>query len=58
MSTQCSIQSTKLNYFQSAGWEEEWIETACEIVEEEFDRGYAGMSPELEEPEAALVCPI
>ena len=31
---------------------------ACEIVEEEFDRWYAGMLPELEEPEAALVCPI
>lgn len=45
----------KLDYFRSAGWEEEWIETAREIVEEEFDRGYAGMSPELEEPEAASV---
>jgi len=41
-----------------AGWEEEWIKTACEIVEEEFDRGYVGLSPELEEPEAASVHPI
>jgi len=26
-----------------------------EIVKEEFDRGYVGMSPELEEPEVASV---
>ena len=48
----------KLNYFRSAGWEEQWIEMAREIIEEEFDRGYAGMLPELEEPEAASVRPI
>jgi len=45
----------KLNYFWSAGWEEDWIETAHEIIEEEFDRGYVGMSSELEEPEVASV---
>jgi hypothetical protein len=33
----------KLDYFRSAGWEEKWIETAREIVEAEFDRGYAEM---------------
>ncbi|KAF8798267.1 hypothetical protein BYT27DRAFT_7019874, partial [Phlegmacium glaucopus] len=33
----------KLEYFQSAGWEEEWIETAHEIVEAEFDRSYSHM---------------
>jgi len=48
----------KLSYFRSAEWEEEWIEKAHEIIEEEFDRWYAGMSPELEEPEAASVRPI
>ena len=48
----------KLNYFRSPGWEEQWIETVHEIIEEEFDRGYVGMLPELEEPEAALVRPI
>ena len=48
----------KLNYFWSAGWEEQSIETAREIVEEEFGRGYAGMLPELEEPEVASVRPI
>ncbi|KIJ90205.1 hypothetical protein K443DRAFT_37414, partial [Laccaria amethystina LaAM-08-1] len=30
----------KLDYFRSAGWEEEWIETARGIIEAEFDRGY------------------
>ena len=33
----------KLDYFRTAGWEEEWIETAQEIVREEFDRNYAGL---------------
>jgi hypothetical protein len=27
----------KLHYFKSAGWEDEWIETARSIVREEFD---------------------
>lgn len=46
----------KLNYFHVAGWEEEWIEAACEIVREEFDQGYAGIHPESEEEELPLVC--
>ena len=33
----------KLHYFKSAGWEDEWIETAHNIVWEEFDRTYAFM---------------
>src|ERR1700678_4306502 len=33
----------KLDYFRAAGWEEEWIEAAREIVRKEFDRGYAGI---------------
>lgn len=33
----------KLHYFKSAGWEDEWIETARSIVREEFDRTYAFM---------------
>ena len=33
----------KLDYFCAAGWEEDWIEMAHEIVREEFDRGYAGL---------------
>ena len=27
----------KLQYFKNAGWEEEWIEAAEEIVRDEFD---------------------
>jgi len=33
----------KLHYFKTAGWEVEWIETAHNIVREEFDRTYAFM---------------
>ena len=33
----------KLEYFCSARWEEEWIETARNIVETEFEQGYSHM---------------
>ena len=33
----------KLHYFKTAGWQDEWIETAHNIVCEEFDRTYAFM---------------
>jgi hypothetical protein len=33
----------KLHYFKTSGWEDEWIETAQNIVREEFDRTYAFM---------------
>ena len=33
----------KLHYFKTAGWEDEWINTARNIVREEFDRTYAFM---------------
>lgn len=33
----------KLHYFKIAGWEDEWIEMARNIVREEFDRTYAFM---------------
>jgi hypothetical protein len=33
----------KLQYFKNAGWEEEWVETARNIVRDEFDRTYAFM---------------
>ena len=33
----------KSKYFRTAGWEEEWIETAHSIVHEEFDQTYAFM---------------
>ena len=46
----------KLDYFREAGWEEEWIEAAREIVREEFDRGYAEIRLENEDEELTLVC--
>jgi hypothetical protein len=48
----------KLDYFRAAGWEEEWIEAAREIVREEFDRGYAGIRLENEDDseELSSVC--
>jgi hypothetical protein len=33
----------KLQYFKNAGWEEEWVETARNIVRDEFDRMYVFM---------------
>jgi hypothetical protein len=38
----------KLEYFKRAGWDNEWIATAREIVQTEFDRSYAFM--EVDEP--------
>ena len=46
----------KLDYFHMAGWEEEWVEVACEIVSEEFDQGYAGICLESDDEEITLVC--
>jgi hypothetical protein len=31
----------KLEYFKNAGWEEDWIKTAEELVRDEFERSYA-----------------
>ncbi|KAG0692110.1 hypothetical protein DFH29DRAFT_818224 [Suillus ampliporus] len=33
----------KLNYFKTAGWEPEWIQTASDLVHHEFDFAYADM---------------
>lgn len=33
----------KLQYFKTSGWEDEWVETARNIVRDEFDRSYAFM---------------
>ena len=47
----------KLDYFRAAGWEEEWIDTAHEIVQVEFDQGYAEICLEdSEDEEAMAVC--
>ena len=39
----------KLKYFENAGWEEEWIDTAHQIVQDEFDRTYAFMDVDADE---------
>ena len=36
----------KLQYFEKAGWEEDWIKTSREIVRTEFDQTYAFMDVE------------
>ena len=33
----------KLPYFRSAGWELQWIETAREIIELEYERNYQNL---------------
>lgn len=30
----------KLDYFKKAGWEDAWIDSAQQIVRDEFDRSY------------------
>jgi hypothetical protein len=39
-----------LKYFKTAGWEDEWIETAHSIVRAKFDRTYAFMDFEAQDP--------
>ncbi len=39
----------KLEYFKKHNWEELWIQTAHEIVHEEFDRSYAEMDAGFDE---------
>ena len=36
----------KLQYFEKAGWEEDWIKTSRDIVRTEFDQTYAFMDVE------------
>ncbi|KAG6852532.1 hypothetical protein C0991_011129 [Blastosporella zonata] len=33
----------KLEYFKSAKWPQDWIDTACRIVEDEFEKAYVDM---------------
>jgi hypothetical protein len=40
-----------LKYFEKAGWSNDWIETARQIVQDEFDRTYAFMDIEVAEEE-------
>jgi hypothetical protein len=45
-----------LQYFKAAGWEEEWIEAAEEIVRDEFDRTYAFMDVDVPSEGIDMVC--
>jgi hypothetical protein len=47
--------SHKLEYFKSAGWSEEWRETAVDIVRNEFERSYAHCEAE-DDNDNILVC--
>ena len=42
----------KLNYFKKAGWEDDWIETARDIVRTEFDQTYAFMDIDIPDSES------
>ena len=33
----------KLTYFENAGWEDEWVDRAKEIVRDEFDKSYGSL---------------
>jgi hypothetical protein len=50
----------ELEYFKKHGWEASWIDTACQIVRDEFDRSYASLDIEelnendVQMPEACL----
>ena len=41
--------SHKLNYFKTARWEDEWVETAETIVQTEFEKAYAAVADEDDE---------
>jgi hypothetical protein len=45
--------SHKLEYFKAASWDDEWIETAEELVRSEFERTYANIEAEDWEAEDA-----
>jgi len=42
----------KLHYFKKAGWQEDWIETARDIVRAEFDHTYAFMDVDVDDPDS------
>jgi hypothetical protein len=45
----------KLQYFQNAGWSEEWVTTALQIVREKFESSYKSII--VEEPTSNMVRP-
>lgn len=45
----------KTTYFRLAGWQPDWIETAEQIVRDEFDRAYAELDSDLEDGPSTAV---
>ena len=45
----------KLDYFKKAGWKDEWITAARQIVRDEFERSYAEPLADADEVEL-MVC--
>jgi hypothetical protein len=39
----------KLQYFEQAGWEPEWIVTAKDMIQTEFNRSYAAQPKSVEQ---------
>jgi hypothetical protein len=44
----------KLDYFKTAGWEAEWIQTASDLVHHEFNFAYADMPTGSADEESAF----
>lgn len=45
----------KLHYFWKAGWEDEWIQTSCQLVLDELERSYEFFTPaNAEDPNQVL----
>jgi hypothetical protein len=40
----------KLQYFKNIGWEDDWIQTAEDLVRDEFARSYANRNENENEP--------
>ena len=47
--------SHKDRYFETVGWEEDWIATARDIVRDEFERAYANLDADESESEEPMV---
>lgn len=48
----------KLRYFRQAGWEDEWISAAEEIVRAEYDRTYAFSDVGITEADISVCFPL
>ncbi|TFY73210.1 hypothetical protein EWM64_g10802 [Hericium alpestre] len=44
----------KLEYFKNANWETDWINTACDLVQDEYKRSYASLEVPADDKELAI----